>query len=68
MALTPGQNRAGAAGLPDDGNLVDHGLDSARAMSLTEQRRQAHGTGATFGAPAEKPAIGHRAPLLGVRG
>ncbi|MFI1796280.1 isochorismatase [Streptomyces sp. NPDC020379] len=76
MALTPGRNRADIAGLlgeapadlPDDENPVDHGLDSARVMALAGRRRPAPGTGTAFGAPAEKPAIEHRASLPGVQG
>lgn len=54
------------ADIPVDENLVDHGLDSVRIMTLIERWRRDHGVEATFVDLAEQPAIEAWAPLLGV--
>ncbi|MBN0048037.1 isochorismatase [Streptomyces actuosus] len=53
------------ADVPVDENLVDHGLDSVRIMSLLERWRRDHGVAADFADLAERPAIEAWAPLLG---
>ncbi|BCL29721.1 phosphopantetheine-binding protein [Streptomyces aurantiacus] len=73
MTLTREQIRgdiAGALGedpadIPFDENLLDHGLDSVRIMTLLEQWRREHGVEADFADLAEQPAIDAWAPLLG---
>lgn len=47
-------------------NLMDHGLDSVRIMSLLGRWRREHGGEADFADLAEGPAIGTRASLLEV--
>lgn len=52
------------ADIPLDENLLDHGLDSVRIMSLLGRRRRDHGVVADFADLAEQPAIDVWAPLL----
>jgi aryl carrier-like protein len=54
------------ADIPLDGNLLDHGLDSVRIMTLLERWRREHDVKADFADLAEQPAIEAWAPLLGV--
>ncbi|MEU6736517.1 phosphopantetheine-binding protein [Streptomyces physcomitrii] len=54
--------------IPVDENLVDHGLDSVRLMSLVERWRREHGTEVAFVDLAERPAIEAWLPLLGAEG
>lgn len=54
------------ADIPVDENLVDHGLDSVRIMTLLERWRRDHGVEASFVDLAEKPAVDAWAALLGV--
>ncbi|UNS95472.1 phosphopantetheine-binding protein [Streptomyces tubbatahanensis] len=73
MSLTPEQIRADVADalgedpadIPLDGNLIDHGLDSVRLMTLLERWRRDHEVRADFADLAETPAIEAWAPLLG---
>ncbi|MDA5146214.1 MULTISPECIES: phosphopantetheine-binding protein [Streptomyces] len=53
------------ADIPVDENLVDHGLDSIRVMTLLERWRREHAVTASFADLAERPAIEAWAPLLG---
>lgn len=53
------------ADIPVDENLVDHGLDSVRIMTLLGRWRRDHGVGAEFAGLAERPTIEAWAPLLG---
>ncbi|MET8664206.1 phosphopantetheine-binding protein [Streptomyces tendae] len=53
------------ADIPVDENLVDHGLDSIRLMTLLERWRREHAVTASFADLAERPAIEAWAPLLG---
>lgn len=53
------------ADIPLDENLVDHGLDSVRIMTLLERWRRDHGVEASFADLAERPAVDAWAPLLG---
>ncbi|WP_190127589.1 phosphopantetheine-binding protein [Streptomyces mashuensis] len=53
------------ADIPDDENLVDHGLDSVRIMTLIERWKREHGVEAAFVDLAGEPAIERWAPLLG---
>lgn len=55
-----------AADIPVDENLIDHGLDSVRIMTLLGRWRRDHGVGVEFADLAEQPAIEAWAPLLGV--
>ncbi|MBQ0826975.1 phosphopantetheine-binding protein [Streptomyces tagetis] len=48
-----------------DDDLVDHGLDSVRVMTLLEGWRREHSVTADFADLAERPAIEAWAPLLG---
>ncbi|MGY0022384.1 phosphopantetheine-binding protein [Streptomyces sp. cg35] len=74
MTLTVEQIRADVADclgenpadIPVDENLVDHGLDSVRIMTLLERWRRDHGVTASFVDLAEKPAVDAWAALLGV--
>ncbi|MFI2641048.1 phosphopantetheine-binding protein [Streptomyces sp. NPDC018610] len=74
MALTLEQIRADVADclgedpadIPDDENLVDHGLDSVRVMALLERWRRDHAVTADFADLAEQPAVEAWAALLGV--
>ncbi|MEU0303820.1 phosphopantetheine-binding protein [Streptomyces sp. NPDC006175] len=52
------------ADIPLDENLLDHGLDSVRIMSLLGRWRRDHGVVADFADLAEQPAIDVWAPLL----
>ncbi|GAA2341995.1 phosphopantetheine-binding protein [Streptomyces kunmingensis] len=54
------------ADIPVDENLVDHGLDSVRIMTLLERWRRDHGVSVSFVDLAEKPAVDAWAALLGV--
>jgi len=54
------------ADVPLDENLMDHGLDSVRIMSLLERWRREHGVEADFADLAEDPVIGTWASLLEV--
>ncbi|MEV2216026.1 phosphopantetheine-binding protein [Streptomyces sp. NPDC050997] len=73
MALTLERIRADVADslgedpadIPVDENLVDHGLDSVRLMTLLERWRRDHGVQADFADLAERPAIEAWAALLG---
>lgn len=73
MSLTREQLRADVAAslgedpaaLPDDGDLVDHGLDSVRLMTLLEGWRRDHGVQADFADLAETPSLAAWARLLG---
>ncbi|MFE5207264.1 phosphopantetheine-binding protein [Streptomyces sp. NPDC056600] len=73
MALTLHQIHADVADclgedpaeIPVDENLVDHGLDSVRIMTLLEGWRRDHGVGADFADLAEQPAVEAWARLLG---
>lgn len=73
MALTLDQIRSDVADalgedpadIPPDENLVDHGLDSIRIMSLLERWRREHGVRADFADLAEQPAVEAWARLLG---
>ncbi|GAB3893145.1 phosphopantetheine-binding protein [Kibdelosporangium lantanae] len=49
--------------LADDDNLVDHGLDSIRIMSLVDVWREA-GTDVSFIDLAEQPTLAHWRKLL----
>ncbi|MEZ3179613.1 isochorismatase [Streptomyces pimonensis] len=53
------------ADIPVDENLVDHGLDSIRVMTLLERWRREHAVTASFADLAERPAIEAWASLLG---
>ncbi|CAL9343246.1 phosphopantetheine-binding protein [Streptomyces albus] len=53
------------AGIPLDDNLLDHGLDSVRLMTLLERWRRDHGVHADFADLAETPTVRAWAPLLG---
>ncbi|MGW0191676.1 phosphopantetheine-binding protein [Streptomyces sp. NPDC003362] len=53
------------ADIPVDENLVDHGLDSVRLMTLLERWRREHGVTAGFADLAEQPAVEAWARLLG---
>ncbi|MFF2652554.1 phosphopantetheine-binding protein [Streptomyces sp. NPDC058045] len=53
------------ADIPLDENLLDHGLDSVRIMTLLERWRQQHGVQADFADLAEDPVLTAWAPLLG---
>jgi aryl carrier-like protein len=52
--------------VPLDENLMDHGLDSVRIMSLLERRRREHGVEADFADLAEDSAIENWVSLLEV--
>lgn len=52
--------------LPDDENLVDHGLDSVRLMTLVGRWREAHGLDIAVADLAERPAVEEWAALLKV--
>ncbi|MYT75681.1 phosphopantetheine-binding protein [Streptomyces sp. cg28] len=54
------------ADIPVDENLVDHGLDSVRVMTLLERWRRDHGVTASFVDLAEQPAVEAWAKILGV--
>ncbi|MFR9795053.1 phosphopantetheine-binding protein [Streptomyces sp. MS06] len=74
MALSLEQIRADVADclgedpadVPLDEDLVDHGLDSVRVMTLLERWRREHGVTADFADLAEQPAVRAWALLLGV--
>ncbi|MFJ8537007.1 phosphopantetheine-binding protein [Streptomyces sp. NPDC093591] len=74
MALTLDQIRQDVAeclgedpaDIPVDENLVDHGLDSVRIMTLLERWRLVHDVEADFADLAEQPAISAWASRLGV--
>ncbi|MFE5393375.1 phosphopantetheine-binding protein [Streptomyces sp. NPDC056568] len=53
------------ADIPVDENLVDHGLDSIRVMTLLERWRREHAVTVSFADLAERPAIEAWALLLG---
>ncbi|MFC5722346.1 phosphopantetheine-binding protein [Streptomyces gamaensis] len=53
------------ADVPDDENLMDHGLDSVRVMALVERWRREHGAAVSFVDLAEDPVIEVWAGLLG---
>lgn len=55
------------ADIPIDENLVDHGLDSVRLMTLAGRWREEHGVEVAFADLAEKPALEEWAALLGAR-
>lgn len=48
-----------------DENLVDHGLDSIRIMTLLERWRREHAVTASFADLAERPSVKAWASLLG---
>uniref|UniRef100_A0AAU3GNH8 Phosphopantetheine-binding protein n=1 Tax=Streptomyces sp. NBC_01401 TaxID=2903854 RepID=A0AAU3GNH8_9ACTN len=50
--------------IPVDENLLDHGLDSVRIMTLLERWRRDHAVDADFADLAEQPTIDVWAPLL----
>lgn len=52
------------ADVPLDENLMDHGLDSVRIMSLLERWRREHGVEADFADLAEDPSIATWVSLL----
>ncbi|MFB4420081.1 phosphopantetheine-binding protein [Streptomyces sp. QL37] len=54
----------GPAAIPLDENLLNHGMESVRIMSLLGRRRRNHGVVADFADLAEQPAIDVWAPLL----
>lgn len=56
------------ADIPVDENLVDHGLDSVRIMTLLERWRREHGVDASFVDLAEQPAVEAWGRVLGVTG
>ncbi|MFC8371745.1 MULTISPECIES: phosphopantetheine-binding protein [unclassified Streptomyces] len=51
--------------IPVDENLIDHGLDSVRIMTLLERWRREHAVTASFADLAERPALDAWASLLG---
>ncbi|MEV4432579.1 phosphopantetheine-binding protein [Streptomyces sp. NPDC049555] len=53
------------ADIPVDENLLDHGLDSIRVMTLLERWRREHAVTADFADLAERPAVEAWAALLG---
>ncbi|MEV7085424.1 phosphopantetheine-binding protein [Streptomyces sp. NPDC093085] len=53
------------ADIPVDENLVDHGLDSVRVMTLLERWRRDHGVTVSFADLAEQPAVEAWARILG---
>jgi aryl carrier-like protein len=55
------------ADVPLDENLLDHGLDSVRLMSLLEGWRREHAVEASFADLAENPVITVWADLLGAK-
>ncbi|WP_431038726.1 phosphopantetheine-binding protein [Streptomyces sp. P6-2-1] len=55
------------ADIPLDENLLDHGLDSVRLMSLLEGWRREHTIDVGFADLAETPVIAVWADLLGAR-
>ncbi|WJV44250.1 phosphopantetheine-binding protein [Streptomyces flavofungini] len=52
------------ADIPLDENLVDHGLDSVRLMTLVGRWREAYGVDVALTDLAERPAIEQWATLL----
>ncbi|MFI8931595.1 phosphopantetheine-binding protein [Streptomyces sp. NPDC053474] len=72
QTLSPEQLRADVAELLDcdpaeiapDDNLMDHGLDSVRIMSLIERWRAAGAATVEFPDLAERPELGHWTALL----
>ncbi|MEU8709710.1 phosphopantetheine-binding protein [Streptomyces sp. NPDC048565] len=72
MALTLEPVRHGVADIlgrspsdiPVDENLLDHGLDSVRIMTLLERRRRNHAVDADSADLPEQPSIDVWAPLL----
>ncbi|MFJ2604192.1 phosphopantetheine-binding protein [Streptomyces sp. NPDC091279] len=53
------------ADIPVDENLVDHGLDSVRIMTLLERWRREHDTQLSYVDLAEQPVVEAWAVLLG---
>ncbi|MFE7932299.1 phosphopantetheine-binding protein [Streptomyces sp. NPDC057456] len=73
MRLTPQRIRADVADVlgedpadvPVDENLLDHGLDSVRIMTLLERWRRDHAVPVDFADLAERPSVEAWAALLG---
>ncbi|MFD9323674.1 isochorismatase family protein [Streptomyces sp. NPDC060053] len=73
MRLTPERIRADVADVlgedpadvPVDENLLDHGLDSVRIMTLLERWRRDHAVPVDFADLAERPSVEAWAALLG---
>ncbi|WP_199565567.1 phosphopantetheine-binding protein [Spongiactinospora rosea] len=74
MSLSPERVRedvaevlsAPAADIPEDEDLLDHGLDSIRVMTLVERWREA-GVDTTFEELAERPTLSEWYRLIGER-
>ncbi|WP_030682957.1 phosphopantetheine-binding protein [Streptomyces sp. NRRL B-1347] len=72
QTLSPERIRADVAELLDcdpaeiapDDNLMDHGLDSVRIMTLIERWRAAGAAAVEFPDLAERPELGHWTALL----
>ncbi|GGV28718.1 phosphopantetheine-binding protein [Streptomyces spectabilis] len=72
QTLSPERIRADVAELLDcdpaeiapDDNLMDHGLDSVRIMTLIERWRAAGAASVEFPDLAERPELGHWTALL----